>query len=192
MNTNENKNKLKISKTFLAIGGILMAIGIIMLIVGIVKYIDVKKQYDVDYEAWRKLFMNHEAGVDSAPEMPGFPLLAIAGVFVAFFGIPFLFIGLRPFIMKMGAKMHTETLDYAGKDISEAGVKTIDVAKPVIEKGAETITPVVGNLAGTVAEAISTGVSSGKAKLICPHCKKKVPEDSVFCPKCGERILEEE
>ena len=191
MNTNENKDKLKISKKFLLIGGVLLAVGILMIIIGVSKYISARKQYDADYEAWNKLFMNFQAGLDTKPDMPGFPFLAIAGMFVAFFGLPCLFIGLRPYIMKMGAKMHTETLDYAGKDISEAGVKTIDVAKPVIEKGAETITPVIGNLAGTVAEAISSGVSSGKAKLICPHCKKKVPEDSVFCPKCGERILEE-
>lgn len=191
MNTNENKNKLKISKMFFLIGGILLAVGIIMIIVGVSKYISAQKQYDTELDAWRNLFMQGQAELNTKPDMPGFPFLAIAGIFVAFFGLPCLFIGLRPFIMKMGAKMHTETLDYAGKDISEAGVKTIDVAKPVIEKGAETITPVVGNLAGTVAEAISSGVSSGKAKLICPHCKKKVPEDSVFCPKCGERISEE-
>lgn len=28
-----------------------------------------------------------------------------------------------------------------------------------------------------------------KEKVICKYCKKKTPEDSVFCQNCGKRIL---
>jgi len=27
--------------------------------------------------------------------------------------------------------------------------------------------------------------------LYCPHCKKTIDEDLVFCPKCGEVLIEE-
>ena len=191
MESNTKEKKLQISKIFIFIGVALLAVGIIMLIIGISKYSAIKKQYDIDLAAWRELFLNHQAGLDSKPDMPGFPILAIAGGFIAFFGLPCLFIGLRPILMKMTAKMHSETMDYAGQDIAEAGTKTIDVAKPIINKGAEVITPVVGNFAGTLAESISSGINSGKARLICPHCKKRIPEDSAFCPKCGGEIPQE-
>ena len=26
--------------------------------------------------------------------------------------------------------------------------------------------------------------------MICPHCKKEIENDSIFCPICGEKIDE--
>lgn len=183
MDSNEKAKKLKISKIISIIGAIIIAVGIAILIVGIIKYKEAKAAYDEWHNAW---WNDGTATINDAPST--FPWLAILGGFVTFFGLSVLFVGLRPYLFKMAAKMHKETLDIAGKDLSEAGIKTFEVAEPVVKKGAEVITPVIGNLAETVSEAVSTGISKGKAKLICPHCKKQISEDCVFCPKCGERI----
>jgi len=32
----------------------------------------------------------------------------------------------------------------------------------------------------------------GVAMLYCQYCKKKIDEDLVFCPKCGEVLVEED
>ena len=195
MNTNEKQNKLKISKIFLTLGIVALIVGVAILVVGILQYKEAKADYQVAYDKWFDAWWNDKtATLNEQPVMPGMPIIAFLGGFIAFLGLPCLFIGIRPFIMKMGAKMHSETMDYAGKDISEAATKTIDVAKPVIEKGAEVITPVVGNLAGTIAESISEGINNGKKGTsegsirYCSNCGSEVNKKSKFCSNCGTKI----
>ena len=168
----------------LLIGAILLVAGIGLIVVGVNKQIKANEQYDAAHDKWHNAWWAGDADLNDQPDMPGAPVLAIVGGFVGMIGLVPLILGARPFFIKVGAKMTKETLDYAGDDISAVGEKVVDVAKPVVNKGAEVLTPIVGNMA----ESISSGINKGKAKLICPNCKKKIDEDSAFCPKCGYKI----
>ena len=60
-------------------------------------------------------------------------------------GIALLVNGFRPQIAKTNAKLNNETLDEAGKDISEVMNKTVDVVDPAIGKA---VTNIQGHIKG--------------------------------------------
>ena len=190
----QKENKLKISKILLTVGVIALIVGITILVVGILNYKQAKADYQVAYDRWYNAWFNDKtATLNEQPKMPGIPVMVIFGGFISLFSLVPIFLGLRPFIMKVGAKMHKETLDYAGDDISAAGVKTIEVAQPVIEKGAEVITPIIGNVAESISEGINKGkrVSTGNSNKFCSNCGAEVNKKNKFCSNCGTKIANE-
>ena len=194
------KDKLKISKIILIAGIAMLALGVIMLCVGFGQHSKNKKehqkaeaQYEAEYDQWREDWLAGNADMSDQPKMtdyiafgPNFPAVGIVGAIISFISLAPIGIGLTPFFTKMGAKMRKETLDYAGEDISAAGVKTVEVAKPIIEKGGEVVTPIIGNIVGASANAIENAKS--KNTRICKLCNSKVNSQDIFCPKCGNRL----
>jgi rRNA maturation endonuclease Nob1 len=79
---------------------------------------------------------------------------------------------------KFGAKFHSETMDYAGKDLSEAGVKTVDVASPVVNRAADSFSPAIAK--------VTDAVKNSSSKIYCKHCGKPIEKDSKFCKFCGK------
>ena len=61
----------------------------------------------------------------------GFALL-VPGSFLAVISLPIIFTGFNPQIAKFKSKLHSETMDYAGKDIKEAINKSADTVIPAI------------------------------------------------------------
>ena len=62
------------------------------------------------------------------------PACLIPGAFLVVISIMILVVGFMPQINKTFAKLDSETMDYAGKDIAEALDKSVDVVSPSIEK----------------------------------------------------------
>lgn len=134
MNTKAKTSNLKIAKMLLLIGGIILAVGIIMIVMGINQQSKIsdeynikKTQYETEYEQWKEAWFDGNAELSDQPErpeMPGISLLIIVGVGVSVVSLVPLFLGARPFFIKVGAKMTKETLDYVGDDISAVGEKS--------------------------------------------------------------------
>ena len=101
---------MKKSKKMLIIGGLLLVIGIVITIFGI------------------NSLINADIG-------EGF-----GSVFFVFIGFAFdgaglicLSIGVMPYLTKGMMKIHKETLDMAGDDITSVGEKMVDIEAPVIK-----------------------------------------------------------
>lgn len=107
--------------------------------------------------------------------------LIVPGAFIIFISFPILIAGFSPQISNLGAKLHSETMDYAGKEISEAGVKTVEVMEPIINKVADVSSPAINK----VVEVAKEGFSSPKKKY-CKHCGKNIDLDSKFCKYCSK------
>lgn len=105
----------------------------------------------------------------------------VPGVFLCFFSIPIFITGFRPALMKMGAKLHSETMDHAGNEISKAGVKTVEVAAPVIDKMADAASPSITKLVGAVKKGIEN------PQKYCKHCGDSIDADSKFCKHCSKQ-----
>lgn len=64
--------------------------------------------------------------------------------------------------------LHSETMDYAGKDMTEASLKTVDVMAPALDK------------------TIKVVKKSIKDAAFCKHCGTQIDSDSKFCKNCGK------
>ncbi len=138
---------MKKSKKMMIIGGILLAIGIVITVIGF------------------NNVMNTSIG-------EGF-----GSVFFVFIGFAFdgaglicLSIGVMPHLTKGMMKIHKETLDMAGDDITAMGENMVDIEAPVMKKRAKVMTPIVEDMA----EAVSSGI------------KKGLKGEEKFCTNCGE------
>lgn len=89
------------------------------------------------------------------------------GMFLLPVGFLCLMLGLYPKIAKGMSKIYSETMDYAGKDISTATHKTADVISPAVQ---------------TLAKNIKN--SSKK----CPSCGEQNDMENNFCSKCGASL----
>lgn len=76
--------------------------------------------------------------------------LLFFGSILTFVGIGLLITGFRPEITKTAAKLTNETLDHAGKDISDAMEKSVDVVTPAIGKAADAVAPALGKVVSNV------------------------------------------
>lgn len=120
---------MKTSNKFKIAGFICLVVGIVLIVSSLTIF---------------KTCVNCKSGWESHRETfgerynPNFIFLFL-GIILSFASITLLFIGFGPSITKTSAKLHSETMDYAGKDISDALDKTVDVAAPAIEKTVKTI-----------------------------------------------------
>lgn len=157
-NKNQPQNK-KVSSVFIIIGSIVIGIGLIFAIWGFIKV----------------------ANFMSSGDMP-WPLFIGMPMFM--FGLMLLLVGLRPKIAKLNAKLYNETLDVAGDEIKEAGMNTIDLAAPVVDKAVDSITPNITQ----IVKSVKDGVSEEKTEdtMYCKHCGKLIDADSKFCKHCAK------
>lgn len=75
----------------------------------------------------------------------------------------------------------------------EIGSYTASSVAPVLKETTEYIAPAINNSVGNLAESISEGVASGKAKektetITCQECGEKNEKDSKFCSNCGKSL----
>lgn len=75
----------------------------------------------------------------------------------------------------------------------EIGSYTASSVAPVLKETTEYIAPAVNKSVGNLAESISEGIASGKAKgkdeaITCKKCGEKNEKGSKFCSKCGKSI----
>ena len=172
MDKKANLPSKKLSRIFLIVGIVLIVVGVTLGVIAI-----------NEYQAARDDWWNNGG------EMPhGVPFYGILGFILAgFFGVGSIFIGLIPVLAKLTAKLHSETMDYAGKDISEASVKTVEVATPAIKKTGEAVAPVVAEIVKEVKKT-STEEKSATPDKYCPYCGEGLDDEYKFCPKCGKEI----
>ena len=62
---------------------------------------------------------------------PNFALF-VPGMFLAVLSLPIILSGFNPQIVKLGAKLQSETIDYAGEDVKEVISKSADTVIPAI------------------------------------------------------------
>lgn len=190
----ETKKKInpKIAKRFILIGCIILVAGIVMIGFSISNIISVNKENDKLQEAYDiELKEYREGSTASAPEMPKKISLApgialcFGGVVVINVGLIFIFEGLSPFLLKLGAKKEKELLDYAGDDIAAVGVREVEVAEPIINKGVDVIAPNLEKISRSVRKG-SSEAKSNKGKY-CTKCGKKMDENEAYCGECGTK-----
>ena len=100
-----------------------------------------------------------------------------------------LFLGAYPKLAKITAKIYTETMDYAGKNISEASVKTVEVATPAIRKTGEAVAPAVADIVKEVKKADgAVKEDTEEPDKFCPYCGEGLDDEFKFCPKCGKEL----
>lgn len=171
------KSSTKLSKTFLIIGIIIFIIGVVLIVMGILHV----KKLQQDYDDWHQRWW-HDKTADLNDQPSTVSALLIIGIFVSAISLIPVFIGLSPYITKATFKLKKETLDYAGQDISEVGMKGINLVKPVVKKGVdEIITPNVGSIVNSVKNPNHTAKT-------CPYCGDVVDADEVFCSNCGKQL----
>ena len=171
----QKKTNLKISKSLLAIGTVVFTLGFIFLIVSIISY---KQAYNQWHDAW---WNKHTADLNDQPTVA----FIIISVFVTLAGLGVLISGATPYLTKFALKHRKETLDYAGKDMTDVGTKMVDIGAPVVNKAVdEVVLPAVEK----VKESITNdGEDSNGKKLYCRYCGKQIVVDSRFCNHCGEK-----
>jgi len=120
-------------------------------------------------------FIDFIISVSSIPTL--FGLIFIGMPFLAI-GISLLIKGFQPEITKIRAKVHSETMDYAGKNLGEAGIKTVEIASPIVNKAADAFSPAITK--------VTTAIKSSSSKTYCKHCGNPIEKDSKFCKYCGK------
>lgn len=202
----------------MGIGGAILLVGIIVLISSISSYAKTKKeqdqvynqqlaQYEVDYAEWEEKWRNGDASLSDQPTHPSMVNSSLEGefnntaklllsiglsLFILMAGVTVTIVGARPYLTKLGLKHKKETLDYAGKDMTDVGTKVVDIAAPVVNKVTEDITvPTMSKVAdGVVIPAVEKIKKSAKnddsSKAFCRHCGKSILADSKFCNHCGQ------
>lgn len=98
------------------------------------------------------------------------PAVFAPGVLITFLSIPILFTGFAPSLQKFGAKLQSETMEHAGKEITMATSKSAEVVSPAITKVAQSIKQAFDN-----------------SQIYCKHCGKLIDADSKFCKHCSEQ-----
>lgn len=171
----QKKTNLKISKSLLAIGTVVFTLGFILLIVSIISY---NQAYDQWHDAW---WNKHTADLNDQPTIA----FIIISVFVTLAGLGILISGAKPYLTKFALKHHKETLEYAGKDMTDVGTKMVDIGAPVANKTVdEVVLPAVEKVKNLVT---NDGADSSGKKLYCRYCGKPIAADSKFCNYCGEK-----
>mgnify|MGYP000186290210 CR=1 FL=1 len=199
----KKKRSPKLSITIAIIGLVVMIVGIVVICIGASQikawrqdYNAQQAQYKIASDEWWSKVENGEATMADKPAIPDNdpPLKGIfvtfGGVVVLAFGLWGAMIGLSPFIIKTGVKLQKETLDVAGKDISELGVQTIDVAEPIMVRGAQVVGKGVATITPSVVNAIHSAKNGGEAQQAghtCVACGAKIKENASFCSKCGAK-----
>lgn len=156
---------------------LLLKIGFCALIIGIILIIIANIKYQNDYDKWYDMWKRFDADLS---DKPSFPWYGVIGIVLSVGGMISLMFGTIPFITKMKAKVTKETLDYAGEDISKAGVKIVEVATPIINKGAEVVKPIVAD--------ISSEIKTQNEHNFCAECGSKINSNDNFCPTCGKKL----
>lgn len=131
---------MKVSSKFKIAGTILLIIGGILVILSLTSA-KTCVNCGQGWEGHKNAF-----GESYAPNMG---LLAFGSI-AAFIGIGLLLTGYRPEMTKTAAKLTNETLEHAGKDISDSLEKTVDVATPAIGKTADAVAPAIGKIVSDV------------------------------------------
>lgn len=187
----KKKMSPKISRRFIIIGIVVLLIGIVLICVGGVKikdrFVELKRldeQHDKDVDAWMRGERDMPSFPDRTPSVGGI-LLCFGGFFVTMIGVGVTCVGLQPYITKVGAKMEKETLDYAGGDISAVGVRGIEVAEPIINKGVDVIAPNVEKVVRSAKNGVS-GTTNSKGSH-CTECGAKMEQNEAFCSNCGKK-----
>lgn len=111
--------------------------------------------------------------------------LCVGGGVVMMIGIAVTWTGLTPYMIKLGAKIQKETLDYAGHDISAVGVRGVEVAEPIINKGVDVIAPNVEKVVRSAKNGVS-GTTNSKGSH-CTECGAKMEQNEAFCSNCGKK-----
>ena len=97
----------------------------------------------------------------------GTSFLFTIGMFLMPVGFLCLMLGLYPKIAKGMSKIYSETMDYAGKDISTATNKTADVVSPAVQ-------------------TLAKNIKNPSKK--CPSCGEQNDMENNFCSKCGASL----
>ena len=82
-------------------------------------------------------------------------------------GMILLMFGFYPKIAKGMSKIYSETMDYAGKDISTATNKTAEVVSPAVQ-------------------TLAKNIKNPSKK--CPSCGEQNDMENNFCSKCGASL----
>ena len=141
---------MKTSTKFKFAGIITLIVGIVIVILSLTSFktcVNCGKGWESHQEAFGKSY---------APNMILLPI----GIIISMASISLLFMGFKPQMVKTAAKLSNETLDYAGKDVSDALEKTVDVAAPAIGKTADVVGTAIGKVASN-----AKGETSYKNKL---------------------------
>lgn len=120
---------MKISNKFKVFGIVGLVVGV-FLVVSAFTIFKTCLNCDSGWEGHREFF-----GESYSPNL----FILFVGSAISIFSISLLFVGFRPAIAKVGAKLHSETIDYAGGEIGNALDKTVDVVAPAVEKTVKTI-----------------------------------------------------
>lgn len=171
----QKKTNLKISKSLLTIGSVVFVLGIIFLIVSSVSY---SQAYDQWHDAW---WYEHTADLHDKPT----PVFITVSVVVTLAGLVILISGAKPYLTKFALKRHKETLEYAGKDMTDVGTKMVDIGAPVANKAIdEVVLPTVKKVKNSITD---DEADSSEKMLYCRYCGKQIAVDSKFCNHCGEK-----
>ena len=171
----QTKTNLKISKSLLTIGSVVFVLGIIFLISSIISY---NQAYDEWHDAW---WYEHTADLNDQPTVA----FIIISIFVTLVGLGILISGAKPYLTKFALKRHKETLEYAGKDMTDVGTKMVDIGAHVANKAIdEVVLPTIEKVKNSTTD---DGEDSNGKMLYCRYCGKQIAVDSKFCNHCGEK-----
>lgn len=199
MEETKKKPTPKIAKKFLIIGCIIIAIGLVLIglsvanIHKIVRENDIKNEkYKIELNEYNDRFSQDPTDVNNhfpdPPEtkIPTIGILLCFGSF-AVLAVGFIFAGrgLTPYVSKIDAKLGKETLDYAGDDISAAGVKMVEVSEPIINKGVDVIASNIEKISRST-KKVGSNTKDNKVNH-CIKCGKKMDVDEAYCRKCGTK-----
>ena len=176
MKTKDNKKKvnLKISNTLIFIGAILTIVGLVGLIKSVIDY----------NKALANLLEQFNQEVFAISEFPDEKPIFI-WVLIFMLGLPILFYGLRPYLIKLGLRQQKETLDYVGDDVTDLGGQAIDIGTPIIGKAVDdlvipvaskTMDKVVVPTVKNIKKALKDDDSEG-ANIYCKHCGQSIDSD---------------
>ncbi len=187
------KSKLKnIGKILLIIGAILLAIGITLIIVGSVKTSEAKNQlintatnqsttggdesiggFVVSGVDDLTVSNTHNSAEKAMRYFASGGVLSVIGFALLVYGIIAMIIAYR-----------REIASYFTSSV-------MPVVNDATNYLADNTAPAVGRGLSKIAEGVSYGIATGKAKVghtNCPKCGETLKKDAAFCSKCGTRV----
>ncbi len=111
---------------------------------------------------------------------PNFSFM-VPGWFLFGLSVLLLFLGFKPNITKIQAKLHSDSMEHAGDEITKAGMKTVDVVVPVGKKAVKEMSPAISALAKNIKDETT------QETVYCKKCGKAIAADSDFCKFCGTK-----
>ena len=164
-----------ISVSFVVVGTILLVFGLIYLIIAIKVY---NQAYDQWHDAW---WIYNTADLNDQPSS----MHIIISTIITISGFVVLMFGLKPYFTKLSLNYHKETLDYAGKEMTDVGTKIVDIGAPVANKAIDKIVvPSAKKIKNVVKKQ---GHDFDGEMMHCKHCGKEIMTDSKYCKYCGEK-----